>query len=121
MWAREEKNKRESPLWKLIDMLKRENWVWEGRSKRKNPQCGRGRRKASEKTHFGSLSLGCGEKSGRGEKLASGKTHGVGEEGAYVRSTYLGCARRYTTERKRCGDTRGREKQAGKPTLEAYR
>ena len=59
--------------------------------------------------------------SGRGEKQASGKTHGVGEEGAYVRSIYLGCARRYTTERKRCGDTRGREKQAGKPTPEAYR
>ena len=31
-----------------------------------------------------------------------------------MRSTYLGCARRYTTERKRCGDTRGREKQAEK-------
>ena len=59
--------------------------------------------------------------SGRGEKVASRKTHGVGEEGAYVRSIYLGCARRYTTERKRCGDTRGREKQAGKPTPEAYR
>ena len=44
-------------------------------------------------------------KTGRGEKLASGKNHDVGEEGAYVRSTYLGCARRYTTERKRCGDT----------------
>ena len=27
------------------------------------------------------------------------KTHGVGEEGAYVQSTYLGCARQYTTER----------------------
>ena len=33
-----------------------------------------------------------------------------------MRSTYLGCARRYTTERKRCGDTRGRKKQARKPT-----
>ena len=38
-----------------------------------------------------------------------------------MRSTYLGCARRYTTERKRCGDTRGREKQARKPIPEADR
>ena len=38
--------------------------------------------------------LGCGEKSGRGEKVASGKTHDVGVE---------------------------KEKQARKPTLEACR
>ena len=114
MWAREEKSKRENPLRKLVARLRREKWAWREIGKRKKPRRGRRKREASEKTHFGSLSLGCGEKSGRGEKLASGKTHGVGEEGAYVRSTYLGCARRYTTERKRCGDTREREKQAGK-------
>ena len=28
------------------------------------------------------------------------------EEDTYVQSTYLGCVRRYTTERKRCGVTR---------------
>lgn len=30
------------------------------------------------------------------------------EEDTYVQSTYLGCVRRYTTERKRCGVTRMR-------------
>ena len=65
-----------------------EKWVRREISKQKNPRRGRRKRKASEKTHSGSLSIGCGEKSGRGEKQASGKTHDVGA---------------------------GREKQAGKP------
>ena len=38
-------------------------------------------------------------KSGLTGQEFCGKTHGVGEEGAYVQSTYLGCARQYTTER----------------------
>ena len=71
-------------LRKFVDL----NWVRRETSKRKNPRRGRRKRKASEKTHHGSLSIGCGEKSGRGEKLAGGKTHDVGA---------------------------GREKQAGKP------
>lgn len=29
----------------------------------------------------------------------------LSEEDTYVQSTYLGCVRRYTTERKRCGVT----------------
>ena len=49
---------------------------------RKNPRRGRRKRKASRKAHPGSLLIGCGEKSGRGEKQASAKTHdmGVGRE-----------------------------------------
>ena len=49
--------------------------------------------KVSGKPHSGSLLLGYKEKNGRGRKDASGKTRGVGA---------------------------GREKQAEKPTLEAY-
>ena len=89
----EEKSKRESPPWKLIVGLRGEKWAWRESGKRKNPRCGRRKRKASQKTHSGSLSLGYGGKSGRGEKQASGKTHDVGV---------------------------GREKQAEKPTPEAY-
>ena len=59
---------------KLVDS----KWARREAGKRKNPRRGRRKRKASEKAHPGSLLLGCGEKSGRGEKLASGKTHGVG-------------------------------------------
>ena len=55
-----------------------EKWVRREISKQKNPRRGRRKRKASEKTHSGSLSIGCGEKSGRGEKQASGKALGVG-------------------------------------------
>ena len=69
-------------------MLGRKKWAWRESGKRKNPRRGRRKREASEKAHPGSLLLGCGEKSGRGEKVASGKTYGVGA---------------------------GREKQAGKP------
>ena len=76
-------------LRKLVDS----KWAWREIGKRKNPRRGRRKREASEKTHSGSLSLGYGGKSGRGEKLASGKTHGVGV---------------------------GREKQARKPIPEAY-
>ena len=50
-------------------------------------------RKVSGKTHSGSLLLGYKEKNGRGEKQASGKAQSMGA---------------------------GREKQAEKPTLEAY-
>lgn len=59
-----------------------EKWVRREISKQKNPRRGCRKRKASEKTHSGSLSIGCGEKSGRGEKQASGKAHcvGVGRE-----------------------------------------
>ena len=64
-------------LRKFVDL----NWVRRETSKRKNPRRGRRKRKASEKTHHGSLSIGCGEKSGRGEKLASRKTHSVGVGG----------------------------------------
>ena len=42
----------------------------------------------------------------------------MGEEGAYVRSAYLGCARRCTTQRKRCGNTRAEEKQERKDKKE---
>jgi len=77
-------------LCKLVDS----KWAWRESGKRKNPRRGRRKREASEKAHPGSLLLGCGEKSGRGEKVASGKTHDVGV---------------------------GREKQARKPTLEACR
>ena len=47
----------------------------------------------------GSLSRSPRIEIGCGSRKVGGKTHGVGEEGAYVRSTYLGCVRRYTTER----------------------
>ena len=77
-------------LCKLVDS----KWAWREIGKRKNPRRGRRKREASEKAHPGSLLLGCGEKSGRGEKVASGKTHDVGVE---------------------------KEKQARKPTLEACR
>ena len=77
-------------LCKLVDS----KWAWREIGKRKNPRRGRRKREASEKAHPGSLLLGCGEKSGRGEKVASGKTHGVGA---------------------------GREKQARKTIPEAYR
>ena len=40
------------------------------------------------------------------------------EEDTYVQSTYLGCVRRYTTERQRCGNTRAEEKQERKDKKE---
>ena len=52
----EEKSKRENPLRKLIDRLRREKWAWEEESEQKNPRRGCRKRKASEKTHPGSLS-----------------------------------------------------------------
>ena len=92
-WVHEKKNKREGPLWKLVARLWRKKWAWREIGERKNPRRGCRKREASEKTHSGRLSLGYGGKSGRGEKQASGKTHGVGV---------------------------GREKQARKPIPEAY-
>ena len=106
------KSKRKNTNRKLVGACLEEKCVFWMKGKRKNTCRVFLGRKVSGETQNRSLLVCAGKKTGREEKLASGKTHGVGEEGAYVRSTYLGCARRYTTERKRCGDTRGREKQA---------
>ena len=72
------KSKLENPPWKLIDLLRGENWARREISKRKKPQRGRRKRKASKKTHSGSLLICCEEKTGRGRKKASGKTHDMG-------------------------------------------
>ena len=87
------KSEQEIPFWKLVGMSCGKKCVYERKSKRKNTCRVFMERKVSGKTHSGSLLLGCKEKNGRGRKDASGKTHGVGA---------------------------GREKQAEKPTLEAY-
>ena len=88
------KSKLENTNWKLIGVCRGEKWAWREIGERKKPQRGRRKRKTSLKAHLGSLLICCGEKNGREEKLASGKTHGVGV---------------------------GREKQVRKPTPEAYR
>lgn len=88
------KSKRENTKQKLVGVCREENWARREISKRKNPRRGRRKRKTSLKAHLGSLLICCGEKSGRGEKLASRKPHSVGVE---------------------------KEKQARNPTPEAYR
>ena len=87
------KSERKNPNRKPVGVSRGEKCVYERKSKRKNTCRVFMERKVSGKTHSGSLLLGCKEKNGRGRKDASGKTHGVGA---------------------------GREKQAEKPTLEAY-
>ena len=87
------------PPRKFIDLLRGENWAWkekcvyERKCKGKNTCRVFLRRKASWKTQNGSWLVCAGEKTGREEKLASGKNHSVGVE---------------------------KEKQARKPTPEAY-
>ena len=88
-----EKSKRKNTKRKLVGVCRGEKWAREEESEQKNSRCGRRKRKASWKTHSGSLLICCEEKTGRGEELASGKTHSVGVE---------------------------KEKQARKPTPEAY-
>lgn len=67
------KSKRENTKQKLVGVCREENWAWEEESEQKNPRCGCRRREASRKAHSGSLSIGRGEKSGRGRKKTSGK------------------------------------------------
>ena len=89
-----EKSKTENTKRKLVGVCRGEKCVFGMKGKRKNTCRVFLGRKASGKTQTGSLSLGCGEKSGRGRKKVSRKTRDVGAGG---------------------------EKQAGKPTPEAYR
>ena len=87
------KSKLENTKRKLVGVCRGEKCVYERKSKGKNTCRVFLGRKASGKTQNGSVLACAGEKTGRGEELASGKTHSVGV---------------------------GREKQAGKPTSEAY-
>ena len=91
--VKREKSKQKNPNRKLVGMCCRKKCVYERKSKRKNRCRVFMERKVSGKTHSGSLLLGYKEKNGRGRKDACGKTRGV---------------------------VAGREKQAEKPTLEAY-
>ena len=88
------KSKRKNTKRKLVVVCRGEKCVFWMKGKRKNTCRVFLERKASGKTQNRSLLVYAGKKTGREEKLASGKTHGVGV---------------------------GREKQARKPTLEAYR
>ena len=72
-----EKSERKNPLWKLIGMCRRENWVWKRVNRRKNTCCVFLGEKTSGKTHFGSKSVCAGEKTGCGSELIDEKTHAV--------------------------------------------
>ena len=87
------KSKSENTKRKLVGVCWDEKCVFGMKGKRKNTCRVFLRRKASGKTQIGSLLIYCEEKTGREEKLASGKTHSVGV---------------------------GKEKQARKPTPEDY-
>ena len=69
----------------------------------------------------GSLSRSPRIEIGCGSRKVGWKTHDMVQEGAYVRSTYLGCVRRYTTERKRGGNTRAEENKKEKTKKETNR